>query len=68
MAKKTPRTSSVSKKSNSKKGRSSEELKEFKLGETTTHYNNDYSPSILEDFDNKNLIWTETTWTNFISS
>lgn len=70
MAKKTPIKSSVSKKSNSKKGRSAEELKDFKLGEALTNYDNDYSPQILEAFDNKNpgkIAWTTFICTEFTS-
>ncbi len=51
-------------------GRSKAELKDFKLGELETSYDNDYSPKILEAFDNKNpgsVAWTTFICTEFTS-
>lgn len=46
------------------------ELKNFKLGETETHYENNYNPKLLEAFDNKNpkqIAWTTFVCTEFTS-
>ncbi|MFP5520420.1 MAG: preQ(1) synthase [Bdellovibrionia bacterium] len=53
-----------------KSGRSKEELKNFKLGESKTDYSSDYSPDLLEAFDNKNpgkIAWTTFVCTEFTS-
>ena len=47
-----------------KSGRTKNELKNFKLGETNTSYNFDYSSELLEAFDNKNP--KDTAWTTFV--
>ena len=46
------------------------ELKNFKLGETKTQYENNYNPGLLEAFDNKNpkqMAWTTFVCTEFTS-
>lgn len=46
------------------------ELKNFKLGETKTQYENNYNPDLLEAFDNKNpkqMAWTTFVCTEFTS-
>lgn len=51
-------------------GRAADELKDFKLGETNTNYDLQYSSSILEAFDNKNphsIAWTSFICTEFTS-
>lgn len=51
-------------------GRSIDELKNFKLGETHTAYPQTYSPESLEAFDNKNpnkIAWTTFVCTEFSS-
>lgn len=53
-----------------KSGRSDSELKNFKLGETKTHYPETYAPEVLEAFDNKNpgkVAWTTFICTEFTS-
>ena len=48
----------------------SEELKNFKLGETHTDYSSDYNPKLLEAFQNKNpgkIAWTSFICTEFTS-
>lgn len=53
-----------------KSGRSEAELKNFKLGENNTAYTFDYSPNLLEAFDNKNphhVAWTTFICTEFTS-
>jgi 7-cyano-7-deazaguanine reductase len=53
-----------------KKGRSSQELKDFSLGSTQTEYPQTYAPEILEAFDNKNpgkIAWTTFVCTEFTS-
>jgi 7-cyano-7-deazaguanine reductase len=47
-----------------KQGRNPKELESFKLGNSSTNYNNSYSPDILEAFDNKNP--SAEAWTTFI--
>lgn len=47
-----------------KSGRSEAELKNFKLGENDTQYNFEYSPKLLEAFDNKNP--NDVAWTTFV--
>ncbi len=47
-----------------KSARSNQELKNFKLGSKSTNYQNDYSPQLLEAFDNKNP--SKTAWTTFV--
>lgn len=47
-----------------------QELKNFKLGESKTNYENDYNPNLLEAFDNKNpkkMAWTTFVCTEFTS-
>ncbi len=47
-----------------------EELKNFKLGEAKTNYENNYSPKLLEAFENKNpkkIAWTTFVCTEFTS-
>ena len=48
---------------NNKKDRN-KELKDFELGNSNTKYSVDYSPKLLEAFDNKNP--GKTAWTTFI--
>jgi 7-cyano-7-deazaguanine reductase len=46
------------------------ELKNFKLGEIQTQYENNYNPGLLEAFDNKNpkqIAWTTFVCTEFTS-
>jgi 7-cyano-7-deazaguanine reductase len=46
------------------------ELKNFKLGEAKTQYENNYNPNLLEAFDNKNpkqIAWTTFVCTEFTS-
>ncbi|OYZ24486.1 MAG: 7-cyano-7-deazaguanine reductase [Bdellovibrio sp. 28-41-41] len=53
-----------------KKTSRSEELKNFKLGETHTDYSSDYNPKLLEAFQNKNpgkIAWTSFICTEFTS-
>lgn len=53
-----------------KNGRSSEELKNFALGESKTEYPQTYAPEVLEAFDNKNpgkIAWTTFVCTEFTS-
>lgn len=53
-----------------KKGRSSQELKNFALGSEQTQYPQTYAPQILEAFDNKNpgkMAWTTFVCTEFTS-
>lgn len=53
-----------------KKTSRSEELKNFKLGETQTNYSSDYNPKLLEAFQNKNpgkIAWTSFICTEFTS-
>jgi len=53
-----------------KKTSRSEELKNFKLGETQTDYSSDYNPKLLEAFQNKNpgkIAWTSFICTEFTS-
>ena len=53
-----------------KKGRSSQELKNFALGSEQTQYPQTYAPEILEAFDNKNpgkMAWTTFVCTEFTS-
>lgn len=53
-----------------KKASRSEELKNFKLGETQTDYSSDYNPKLLEAFQNKNpgkIAWTSFICTEFTS-
>lgn len=62
----------MAKKSLAKKssGRDQKELKNFKLGEAKTDYPTDYSPEVLEAFDNKNpgkIAWTTFVCTEFTS-
>ncbi len=48
----------------------SDELKNFKLGESHTDYSSDYNPKLLEAFDNKNpgkVAWTTFICTEFTS-
>lgn len=47
-----------------KSGRTSSELKNFKLGQSQTDYSFNYSPELLEAFDNKNP--KDTAWTTFV--
>ena len=47
-----------------KSGRTTAELKNFKLGENDTQYNFEYSPKLLEAFDNKNP--NDVAWTTFV--
>jgi 7-cyano-7-deazaguanine reductase len=52
------------------KSKRSEELKNFKLGQSTTEYSLEYSPKLLEAFDNKNpgkIAWTTFVCTEFTS-
>jgi len=51
-------------KKTNKSGRSKVELQNFKLGENNTNYLSDYSPALLEAFDNKNP--AQTAWTTFV--
>lgn len=54
----------------SKKGRSSQELKNFALGAQQTEYPQTYAPELLEAFDNKNpgkMAWTTFVCTEFTS-
>lgn len=54
----------------SPKGRSSQELKDFALGESTTDYPSTYSPEVLEAFENKHpgeIAWTSFVCTEFTS-
>jgi len=54
----------------SKPGRSAQELKNFKLGQSKTEYANPYSPDLLEAFANKNpgkIAWTSLVCTEFTS-
>jgi 7-cyano-7-deazaguanine reductase len=51
-------------KKTNKSGRSKSELQNFKLGENNTNYLTDYSPDLLEAFDNKNPL--STAWTTFV--
>lgn len=44
--------------------RSSKELAHFKLGQSSTQYDNAYNPRLLEAFDNKNS--SQIAWTSFI--
>ena len=44
--------------------RSTKELKDLKLGESTTLYPEEYNPKILEAFPNKNP--KDTAWTTFV--
>ncbi len=46
------------------KKRTEKELKEFSLGKKVTSYLADYSPELLEAFDNKNP--KKTAWTTFV--
>lgn len=53
-----------------KKVSRTEELKNFKLGETQTDYSSDYNPKLLEAFQNKNpgkIAWTSFICTEFTS-
>ena len=53
-----------------KKTSRTEELKNFKLGETQTDYSSDYNPRLLEAFQNKNpgkIAWTSFICTEFTS-
>ena len=53
-----------------KSGRTTAELKNFKLGENNTQYNFEYSAKLLEAFDNKNpgdVAWTTFVCTEFTS-
>lgn len=53
-----------------KSGRTKKELAHFKLGESTTNYHSEYSPKLLEAFDNKNphsAAWTTFVCTEFTS-
>ena len=71
MAKKTPEKKIRQDNSTPKRlGRDAKELKDFKLGESHTAYNNTYSPDLLEAFDNKhpqNKAWTTFVCTEFTS-
>lgn len=52
------------------KGRAKKELANFKLGESETRYDNEYSPALLEAFANKNPqseAWTSLICTEFTS-
>jgi 7-cyano-7-deazaguanine reductase len=60
----------VSKKPSKQLGRNPSELKNFKLGESHTEYHMNYSPDLLEAFDNKNpnnFAWTTFICTEFTS-
>lgn len=63
----------MAKKNSSKKarqGRDAKELKSFSLGQEQTHYPSEYSPKLLEAFDNKNpgkIAWTSFICTEFTS-
>ena len=53
-----------------KKGRGSQELKNFVLGSAKTEYPQTYAPEVLEAFDNKNpgkIAWTTFVCTEFTS-
>lgn len=53
-----------------KSGRGKKELQNFKLGSNKTSYSQDYDPSLLEAFDNKNpqaVAWTSLICTEFTS-
>jgi 7-cyano-7-deazaguanine reductase len=53
-----------------KSARSSKELKNFKLGESSTRYPTDYAPEMLEAFENKNpgkIAWTTLVCPEFTS-
>lgn len=54
----------MTKKNTKQKGRPSDELKKFKLGESHTEYPSTYSPEQLEAFDNKNP--SKVAWTTFV--
>ncbi|MCB9062892.1 MAG: preQ(1) synthase [Halobacteriovoraceae bacterium] len=56
----------VSKKSKTKSGRSKKELVNFSLGKHSTIYPTNYSPDLLEAFDNKNP--GVDAWTSFLCS
>ncbi len=47
-----------------KSGRAKKELKDFALGQEQTVYSQNYNPSVLEAFDNKNP--KNIAWTTFI--
>lgn len=51
-------------------GRSKKELENFSLGQSKTTYSENYNPSLLEAFDNKNpkqIAWTSFICTEFTS-
>jgi 7-cyano-7-deazaguanine reductase len=53
-----------------KQGRDTRELENFKLGQFKTEYPTNYSPNVLEAFDNKNpgkIAWTTFICTEFTS-